>query len=318
MKNGGNSSETRAAEVAHRDDRPNCLRGIFKTRITPTKPCGICAKKGIWTNPSSSGRPTSCRTRPSSPCSNTSTSTIPKPSPCPNAVTTRWKPALKATSCAPNSGGWYAQTDEELGRALAGYYGNISQMDACIGKVLDTLYDSASTRTPSSSIPQTTAKWPVPIACGPNTTCMNNRSAYHSSSACPETSTPTPRTITSSNTWISTPHSPNCATCPSRKISTDAVLPLYLTTEPTSRANIVYSEYDFCHSVFTRDNRYVGKPPILMVRTDRWKLNYLSWARSELFDLENDPNEFRNVIDDPANASIARELTDIAKRMYEN
>ena len=62
----------------------------------------------------------------------------------------------------------------------------------------------------------------------------------------------------------------------------------------------------------------MGKPPILMVRTDRWKLNYLSWARSELFDLENDPNEFRNVIDDPANTSIARELTDIAKQMYEN
>ena len=38
-----------------------------------------------------------------------------------------------------------------------------------------------------------------------------------------------------------------------------------------------YSEYDFCHGVFTRDNRYVGNPPILMVRTDRWKLNYLSW-----------------------------------------
>ena len=37
--------------------------------------------------------------------------------------------------------GWYAQTDAELGRALAGYYGNISQMDACIGHVLDALYD---------------------------------------------------------------------------------------------------------------------------------------------------------------------------------
>ena len=36
-----------------------------------------------------------------------------------------------------------------------------------------------------------------------------------------------------------------------------------------------------------------------MLRTDRWKLNYLSWGRSELFNLENDPGEFENVIDDP-------------------
>ena len=66
---------------------------------------------------------------------------IPKPSPCPNAATTPLKPALKATSSAPNSGGGTRKQTRELGRALAGYYGNISQMDACIGKVLDTLYD---------------------------------------------------------------------------------------------------------------------------------------------------------------------------------
>jgi len=59
-----------------------------------------------------------------------------------------------------------------------------------------------------------------------------------------------------------------------------------------------YSEYDFCHGVFTQDNRYVGKPPILMVRTDRWT------------------NEFTNVIDDPGNAGIVKELTAIAERTY--
>jgi hypothetical protein len=69
--------------------------------------------------------------------------------------------------------------------------------------------------------------------------------------------------------------------------------------------------------VFTRDNRYVGKPPILMVRTDRWKLNYLSWSRSELFDLHNDPHKLRNRIDDSANAGIVKELTAIARRMFD-
>ena len=65
--------------------------------------------------------------------------------------------------------------------------------------------------------------------------------------------------------------------------------------------------------MFTADDRFVGKPPILMVRTGKWKLNYLSWERSELFDLESDPAEFHNVIDDPGNAGIVKELTRIAR-----
>ncbi len=77
-----------------------------------------------------------------------------------------------------------------------------------------------------------------------------------------------------------------------------------------------YSEYYFCRNVFTRDNRYVGKPPLLMVRTDKWKLNYLSWGRSELFDIEKDPGEFRNRIEDTGCASIARELIAIARNVY--
>jgi arylsulfatase A-like enzyme len=77
--------------------------------------------------------------------------------------------------------------------------------------------------------------------------------------------------------------------------------------EPRSQ---VYSQYDFCHKAFTRDDRYVGKPPILTVRTERWKLNYLSWDRSELYDLENDPNEFANVIDEAENRAMVEELTE--------
>ena len=35
--------------------------------------------------------------------------------------------------------GWYQQTDEELRDAIRGYYGNVSQMDANVGRVFDTL-----------------------------------------------------------------------------------------------------------------------------------------------------------------------------------
>jgi len=77
-----------------------------------------------------------------------------------------------------------------------------------------------------------------------------------------------------------------------------------------------YSEYYFCHNVFTRDDRYVGKPPILMVRTGKWKLNYLDWEKCELYDLTRDPGESHNCIDDPGNAGIVKELKNIANRMY--
>jgi arylsulfatase A-like enzyme len=53
-----------------------------------------------------------------------------------------------------------------------------------------------------------------------------------------------------------------------------------------------------------------------MVRTDRWKLNYLSWSRSELYDVRDDPGETRNLIDEAAQAGVVRELTAIARRMF--
>ena len=53
-----------------------------------------------------------------------------------------------------------------------------------------------------------------------------------------------------------------------------------------------------------------------MVRTERWKLNYLDWGRSELFDLQNDPHEFHNVIDQDAHRSVVRELIETAQRLY--
>ena len=71
-----------------------------------------------------------------------------------------------------------------------------------------------------------------------------------------------------------------------------------------------------CRNVFTRDNRYVGKPPILMVRTNEWKFNYLSWDRSELFDMRKDPGEFQKVVNESRNANVVKELRTIAERIY--
>ena len=50
--------------------------------------------------------------------------------------------------------------------------------------------------------------------------------------------------------------------------------------------------------------------PIRCVRTQQWKLNINLFDVDELYDLENDPEETTNLIDDPAYASARDELHD--------
>jgi len=52
----------------------------------------------------------------------------------------------------------------------------------------------------------------------------------------------------------------------------------------------------------------VRHPDSKMVRTDRWKLNYYPGNGGELYDLRNDPGEWRNLYRDPAHAGTVREL----------
>jgi choline-sulfatase len=54
-----------------------------------------------------------------------------------------------------------------------------------------------------------------------------------------------------------------------------------------------------------------------MIRRGNLKLNSVSGCRSELFDLERDPDEWHNLIGDPQYAEKARELEEIACRTWE-
>ncbi len=212
--------------------------------------------------------------------------------------------------------GWYAQTDRELQQSLAGYYGNITQMDACIGRVLDALeteglldntivvYTSdhgemagAHRMWTKHNMYEQSVNVPLMIRLPNNTSHAICSDLIEHVDLYPTLSElcnlPAPQNI----------HGQSFAPLLSGK-----------TYVPRTHA---YSEYDFCHNVFTRDDRYVGKSPILMVRTKHWKLNYLSWAKSELFDLENDPHEFVNLIDDPQHVSIIHALTHIAQQTYQ-
>ena len=47
-----------------------------------------------------------------------------------------------------------------------------------------------------------------------------------------------------------------------------------------------------------------------MIRTDRYKYNFNEGTLGELYDLEQDPGELRNRIDDPSMAAVRRRLHD--------
>ena len=63
----------------------------------------------------------------------------------------------------------------------------------------------------------------------------------------------------------------------------------------------------------------IGIPPagFVMVRTERYKLsvNALTREPADLYDMQEDPNELHNRVDDPQLASIRQELIDIAPRV---
>lgn len=212
--------------------------------------------------------------------------------------------------------GWYDQSDDQLRRSLAGYYGNISQMDACAGRVQDALRELGLDK--NTVVVYTSDHGEMAGAHR----MWTKHNMFEQSVAVP--------------LLISMPGRMQARTARRELVEHADLFPTLaelcghskpagihgrsfaalVQNRPYTRREFAYSEYYFCHNVFTRDDRYVGKPPILMVRTERWKLNYLSWGRSELFDLQKDPGEFRNAIDDSGNAGIVKELTAIARRMF--
>ena len=56
-------------------------------------------------------------------------------------------------------------------------------------------------------------------------------------------------------------------------------------------------------------NRMVSAPWRSVVTGDRWKLNLSHADQSELYDLNSDPHEMRNLFDDPAHRDRIRDMT---------
>jgi uncharacterized sulfatase len=210
--------------------------------------------------------------------------------------------------------GWYQQTDDELALSLCGYYGSVSQMDACVGVVLDALEELGLAEntilvytSDHGEMAGAHRMWTKHVMyeqsiCVPLIVRLPNGHGGGSS-----------REHLVEHVDLYPTLAELCGLPAPNDIHGRSFAPS-LTGDFVEPRPYIYSQYDFCHRAFTRDDRYVGKPPILTVRTERWKLNYLSWDRSELFDLENDPKEFRNAIDEPENSAVVEELAEIATK----
>jgi len=211
--------------------------------------------------------------------------------------------------------GWYNQTDDQLRRSLAGYYGNISQMDACVGRVYDTLRELGLDK--NTVVVYTSDHGEMAGAHR----MWTKHNMFEQSVAVPllislpgRRAEGVPRDELIEQVDLFPTLAEVCGHRAPKGIEGRSFAAL-LHNRRYSKREFAYSEYYFCNNVFTRDDRYVGKSPIQMVRTSRWKFNYLPWDRSELFDLEKDAGEFRNCVDDTGNSGVVKELTAIARRM---
>ena len=239
-------------------------------------------------------------------------STISLPERSPNALETGFQGHLARA----RERGWYDQTDDQLREAIRGYYGNVSQMDANVGRVFDTLRELGLDK--NTVVVYTSDHGEMAGAHR----MWTKHNMYEQSVRVPLiVRMPDLAGAGSSRTHLveQVDLLPTLAELCGFEAPTGIDGRSFASSvrgERHAAREFAYSEYYFCRRVFTADDRFVGKPPILMVRTDRWKLNYLSWDRSELFDLRNDPGEFRNAIDDSGNAGIVKELTRIANTTY--
>ncbi len=85
-----------------------------------------------------------------------------------------------------------------------------------------------------------------------------------------------------------------CGIAPPEGLDGKSLLPAIADNAPTRDA--IFSEY------------YSAGTPERMIRTNRWKYVHSHGDLHQLYDLENDPHENVNLIDDPVHASTAAEL----------
>ena len=75
-----------------------------------------------------------------------------------------------------------------------------------------------------------------------------------------------------------------------------------------SLRSVIAGQPDGRQAVFGERGEPNSPAAARMIRTRQWKLCLLPKGARELYNLEKDPNETKNVADDPANAAVIRQL----------
>ncbi|MBI2688592.1 MAG: sulfatase-like hydrolase/transferase [Acidobacteria bacterium] len=210
--------------------------------------------------------------------------------------------------------GWYRQSDEGARRSLAGYYGNVSQMDENAGTVYNALRELGLEKNTVVVYTSDHGEMAGAHRMWTKHNMFEESVAVPLLIAIPDGAQGV-RTQIIEHIDLFPTLTELCGLGTVPGLVGRSFADLMRGRRYTAR-EFAYSEYWFCRNVFTRDDRYVGKAPLRMVRTDRWKLNYLPWSRSELFDVVKDPGEFHNRIDDAALAGVIRELKAIVERQF--
>jgi iduronate 2-sulfatase len=171
--------------------------------------------------------------------------------------------------------GWYNQSEGELRRSLAGYYGNVSQMDACVGRVYDALRELGLDR--NTVVVYTSDHGEMAGAHR----MWTKHNMFEQSVAVPllismpdRMQSRTARRELVEHVDLFPTLAELCGHARPTEMHGRSFAALVQNRRHTPR-EFAYAEYYFCHNVFTRDNRYVGKPPILMLRTDRMEAELL-------------------------------------------
>ena len=210
--------------------------------------------------------------------------------------------------------GWYQQSESGARQSLAGYYGNISQMDANVGHVYNTLRELGLEKNTVVVYTSDHGEMAGAHRMWTKHNMFEESVAVPLLIAIPDGPTGVKTQIIEQIDLF--PTLANFCGLEAVKGIAGRDFSNLINNKRYTPREFAYAEYWFCRNVFTKDDRYVGKPPLRMVRADRWKLNHLSWDRSELFDVVNDPGEFNNRIDDPGLSGVVKELTSLADRQF--
>lgn len=188
-------------------------------------------------------------------------------------------------------------TDEEIRRARAAYYGLVTQLDRMLGQIFDALKQTGLDRNTIVIYTSDHGEMAGEKGHWWKQTFYDGSVTVPLIVSCP--SRFQPRRVREIVSHIDiAPTLTDLAAADKLPNTTGHSLAPLLKGEKTNWPNEAFSE------LF----QSLGVPPIRMLRSGRWKLVHFEGMRPQLFDLETDPNEYRDLGESPQHAEIRNKL----------